>query len=144
VVDVYPYRLGAAGAEWLVLRRASDVRYAGSWRMVGGKIVPGETAWQAALRELREETGREALMAWTLPAVNVFYEWESDRIERAPAFAARIEGDPILDREHDRFEWLRADAAAGRLAWPEQQRLLRLADDLLQRDGIAAEWQLPV
>src|SRR5690554_1905142 len=71
VVDVYPYRLRpGAEAEWLLLRRAPGVVYAGQWRMVGGKIALGETAWQAALRELAEEIGQQPVRAWAIPSVN--------------------------------------------------------------------------
>ncbi|WP_456425018.1 hypothetical protein [Rhodocaloribacter sp.] len=45
-------------------------------------------------------------------------------------------GEPSLDREHDAFVWL--PAAAARLAWPEQRRLLLLADRLL-REGLPPE-----
>jgi hypothetical protein len=41
----------------------------------------------------------------------------------------------VLDDEHDAFAWLPAEEAVDRLAWPEQQRLLRLADQTL-RTGI--------
>ena len=115
--------------------------------MVGGKIRPGEAAWQAALRELAEETGWAAgaglAEAWALPSVNAFYEWERDRVVLAPAFAARVEGEPVLDREHDAWAWLPAEAAAGRLAWPEQARLLRLAARLEAAPRPAA-WALPL
>lgn len=132
VVDVYPYRLSSDEAPvFLILRRAPGRLYAGQWRMVGGKIAPGETAWQAALREVEEETGRRPTVLWTLPSVNVFYEWTHDRVSVTPAFAAELSADPVLDREHDAFAWCSADEAADRLAWPEQQRLLRLADRLL-------------
>jgi dihydroneopterin triphosphate diphosphatase len=138
VVDVYPYRRGTAGPEFLVLRRAPGRLYAGQWRMVGGKIAPGETAWQAALRELREETGLEPHVLWALPSVNAFYEWQSDRLNLAPAFAAELGADPSLDAEHDDFAWLAPEEAAARLAWPEQQRLLYLAARLLTT-GVPAE-----
>lgn len=131
-VDVYPYRAG--GAEWLVLRRAPGRSDAGRWRMVGGKIRAGEAAWQTALRELAEETGWRPggglRQLWALPSVNAFYEWEADRVALAPAFAAEVGGEPTPDDEHDAWAWLPADTAAGRLAWPEQGRLLRLADRL--------------
>jgi dihydroneopterin triphosphate diphosphatase len=144
VVDVYPYRLAPAGVpEWLLLRRAPGTLYAGTWRMVGGKVKAGEPGWRAALRELREETGRRAVRAWTLPSANVFYEWTDDRLTIAPAFAAEIEGDPVLDAEHDAFVWLRVAEAAVRLAWPEQRRLIRLADELLVTGSPPNEWLLP-
>ena len=107
--------------------------------MVGGKVEGGEAAWETALRELAEETGWRPggglVELWALPSVNTFYEWEADRVVLAPAFAARVEGDPVLDpsgasgqaAEHDAWAWLPADDAADRLAWPEQSRLLRLA-----------------
>lgn len=144
VIDVYPYRLGDGGAEFLLLRRAAGVAYAGAWRMVGGKIEPGETAWQAALRELAEETGRVPLRAWTVPSVNAFYEWQTDRLNLIPAFAAELDADPVLDREHDAFAWLPPAEAAARPVWPEQQRLLRLVADLLARDALPPELILPL
>ena len=132
VVDVYAYRLVEGRApEFLLMRRAPDVVYAGTWRMVGGKIRPGEAAWQAALREVREETGHVPVHFWALPSVNVFYEWQPDRVNLAPAFAAELQADPVLDDEHDAFEWVAPAVAVSRLQWPEQQRLLQLAAHLL-------------
>jgi dATP pyrophosphohydrolase len=134
VVDVYPYRRVTGATEFLLLRRAAAVPYAGQWRMVGGKIEPDEAAWQAALRELKEETGRAPVRAWTVPSVNAFYEWQTDRLNLIPAFAAQLDADPVLDDEHDAFVWLPAESAAVRLRWPEQRRLLHLIDTLLPDD----------
>ena len=110
VVDVYPYRLREGRAEWLLLRRAPGVVYAGAWRMVGGKIEPGETAHAAALREVREETGQAPVRLWAVPSVNAFYEWAHDRVNLIPAFAAELSGDPVLNHEHDARAWLTAAA----------------------------------
>lgn len=142
VVDVYPYRIRAEGIGFLVLRRAPGRPYPGQWRMVGGKVREGETGHAAARRELREETGCEPRCFWALPSVNVFYEWQTDRVNLAPAFAAEIGGDPALDAEHDAFAWLPAEEAAARLRWPEQRRLLRLAASLLEQ-GIPPELIVP-
>ncbi|WP_420455519.1 NUDIX domain-containing protein [Rubrivirga sp.] len=146
-VDVYPYRRSPSGAEWLVVRRAAGHAYAGTWRMVGGKVEPGEAAWETALRELAEETGwragRGLRQLWTLPSVNAHYDWAGDRVVLAPAFAAEVEGDPTLDDEHDTSAWLPAEAAAARLAWPEQARLLRLAAALAGADRPEA-WAVPL
>lgn len=131
VVDVYPYRLTHEAPRFLLLRRSETVTYAGAWRMVGGKIADGEAAWQAALREVQEETQQMPVHFWSIPSVNSFYEWRHDRINLVPAFAAELTDNPVLNHEHDAFAWHTAEEAAARLAWPEQSRLLRLADRLL-------------
>lgn len=141
VVDVYPYRRGTDGAEWLVLRRAPGRAYAGQWRMVGGKINPGETAHAAARRELAEETGQAPTHFWTIPSANVFYEWAEDRVNLVPVFAAELRADPVLNAEHDAWVWRPAPEAAAQLTWPEQRRLLLLADALL-REGLRPEWMV--
>ena len=136
VVDVYPYRLHEGeAAEFLLLHRAQPVEYAGQWRMVGGKIEEGEAAWEAARREVREETGAAPRRLWSIPSMNAFYEWREDRVNLIPPFAAEIGGDLQLDREHDALCWLAAEEAAARLSWPEQKRLLRLAGQMLE-DGV--------
>lgn len=146
VVDVYPYRLTDDGPAFLLLRRSPGTRYAGQWRMVGGKIEAGEAAHETARRELREETGLVARRFWTVPSVNTFYEAHADRVTLAPAFAAEVDRDPVLDdptgAEHDAFAWLAPEAAAARLVWPEQQRLLLLCADLLRRSAVLDEWEV--
>ena len=135
VVDVYPYRYESVNPEFLLLRRADGTDYAGQWRMVGGKIRSDEAAWETGLRELQEETGQDPTHFWALPSVNTFYEWQADRVNLAPAFAAELTAPPTLDDEHDAVAWHPVEDAARRLHWPEQQRLLRLADRVL-RNGI--------
>lgn len=142
-MDVYPYRECEGLREFLVLHRAEGHDYAGAWRMVGGKIEAGEAAWQAALRELREETGLRVVRFWSIPSVNTFYEWSRDRIVLAPAFAAEVEGSVTLCEEHDEATWLSAGDAASRLQWPEHRRLLRLTDDLLAWGPLDPAWILP-
>ena len=57
VVEVYVIRHNAGDWRVLVLQRAPDVSRPGSWEIVYGKIDSGERPEQAAVRELREETG---------------------------------------------------------------------------------------
>jgi 8-oxo-dGTP pyrophosphatase MutT (NUDIX family) len=48
----------AGGASFLLCRRAAKMnRHAGQWALPGGKLDEGETAIDAALRELQEELG---------------------------------------------------------------------------------------
>ena len=50
----------AGGASFLLCRRAAKMnRHAGQWALPGGKLDQGETAIDAALRELHEELGLE-------------------------------------------------------------------------------------
>ena len=136
VIDVYPYRrLPGSQFEFLLLRRATGQMFEGQWRMIGGRIRADETAWQAALREAREELGDDPLVFWALPSVNVFYDSQHDTVNLVPAFAAELGADPILNQEHDTFAWLDVDTAACRLMWPEQQRLLRFTSEILMSGG---------
>ena len=48
----------AGGASFLLCRRASRLnKHAGQWALPGGRLDPGETPTEAALRELDEEVG---------------------------------------------------------------------------------------
>ena len=78
-----------------------------------------------------------------LPSVNTFYEWQHDRVNLTPAFAAELAADPVLNHEHDAFAWLAVEEAAPRLRWPEQQRLLRLAAQIV-RQGVPPELGVPL
>lgn len=59
----------AGGAAFLLCRRASRLNsHAGQWALPGGRLDPGETPVDAALRELDEEVGLrlgdEAVVGW--------------------------------------------------------------------------------
>lgn len=57
----------AGGAAFLLCRRASRLNsHAGQWALPGGRVDPGETAIDAALRELYEELGVELSDAATV------------------------------------------------------------------------------
>lgn len=142
VIDVYPYRWQGAELGFLLLKRSAQKQYGAQWRMVGGKIKAGETAWQAALRELEEETGQKPMRFWSLPSVNLFYEWQHDRINLIPAFAAELLHDPVLDGEHEAFGWFSLSEAMERLLWHEQRRLLALTHQILVADRVLPDWEI--
>lgn len=142
VVDVYPYRKVEGNIEFLLFHRSKGAYCENQWRMVGGKREMDETAWQAGLRELLEETGCEPVLYWTVPSLNHFYEAENDRIMLIPAFAAEInaEDDILLNEEHDSYRWLQSSEAEHVIIWPEQIRLISLIDQILRHKTIADEW----
>lgn len=143
-IDVYVFRRSMAKVEHLMLRRAPRRLYEGTWRMVAGKIEEGEQAWQAAVRELWEETGLAPEGLWAIPSINQFYEWQTDRVQVIPAFAAEVSRDPRLNPEHDAFDWCGVDEAVSRLDWPEQRRLLRTVDEMANGRAFPDACRVPV
>lgn len=59
---------------FLIGRRPPGKPLAGLWEFPGGKILPGETPEQAAVRECREETGVDALVVAPFPDVVHHYD----------------------------------------------------------------------
>ncbi|MGH6956629.1 MAG: NUDIX hydrolase [Caulobacteraceae bacterium] len=53
-VLVFPFRRGRDGLEYALFRRSDDADF---WQAVAGGAEDGETAWEAARRELIEEAG---------------------------------------------------------------------------------------
>ena len=146
LIDLYPYKMNGKKIFYLLFKRASGHIYDGQWRMIGGKVQSGESYWEAALRELKEETALKPQFMWTIPSVNSFYEHQTDSILSIPAFAAEIdEASPIiLDSEHSDFGWFSLEEALDKIFWPEQRRLLSLTHDLLTSNQILEDWHVPI
>jgi len=142
LVDLYIYHNEAETIRFLILKRSDKVKYSGQWRMVGGKVCSHESADEAAIRELHEETNLQADLFWTLPSVNTFYEHQTDSIHHIPAFAAQVDpGKPIkLNHEHLEWQWIAARSIADYIFWPEQQRLMRLLASIINNNQLLDEW----
>ena len=126
LIDVYVIREAGASLEVLLLRRAPGGRCPGSWETVHGHIEDGELPRDAALRELREETGIMPVRLYNLSRVETFYLHGSDHLSLVPVFAAFAAPDePVATGvEHDGYEWLGLAAARERFAWPRERRAL--------------------
>ena len=138
VVDVFVLR--RRGKEWdaLVLERASGVRCPGAWETVHGRIEPGERPEDAAIREVREETGLTVDRLYNV-TVQPFYLHQDGAVMLAVVFAAIVAGESLtLGPEHTRAEWMPIPDAERRFAWPRERANVRDAAELL-RDGDAGK-----
>lgn len=139
VIDCHVFFIKDGLPLYLLMQRSESAIYARSWRMIGGKIEPGEKAYQTALRELREETGLKPAALWAVPYINSFYEASHDRVNIIPVFAAQVERmDVILSREHQTFRWMTYDEALALLPWPAQREGLRIVHEyIVERKTVA-------
>jgi 8-oxo-dGTP pyrophosphatase MutT (NUDIX family) len=134
--------------EWsvLALQRAADTRCPGSWEVVHGRIEDGEEPEDAAVREVREETGLEVRRLYNV-RVQPFYLHRTHTVEVSVVFAAFVDprAELTLGPEHMRAEWLSAGAALERLFWPAERTSLReLLHLLVDGTGGVAEDALRV
>jgi bis(5'-nucleosidyl)-tetraphosphatase len=103
-----------------------------NWDLPKGRLEPSETPFEAAIREVREETGLS----------EIEFRWGDDSIETEPYAGGKVvrfyaahaaSGEvslpinPTLGRaEHHEFRWVSPEEALG-LTVPRLQRVLRWA-----------------
>jgi dATP pyrophosphohydrolase len=136
-VAVYVYRKAATGPEFLQLHRVDGRgEYAGIWGTVYGGIKAGETAIEAALREVHEETGLRPTTFHQVEFLETFYQRSKDRINMLPVFAAQAPRQfrVTLNDEHDAFRWTPLSAVGQCFLW----RVQREAIAVIHEDIISA------
>jgi 8-oxo-dGTP pyrophosphatase MutT (NUDIX family) len=131
VVDVFVLRRRSGEWDALVLERAPGVRCPGAWETVHGNVEPGERPEQAAIREVREETGLAVERLYNV-TVQPFYLHQQSVVMLAVVFAAVVPDAPLhLGPEHTRAEWLPIGDAARRFAWPRERANVKDVEVLL-------------
>lgn len=132
-IDVYLIDVRTDGWRVLTLQRAKNTRCPNAWETVHGRIEPGEEPEEAAVREVKEETGLDVLRLYNV-TVQPFYLHRTHTVEMAVVFAAFVpSGASItLGDEHVRSEWLTPDRALDRFVWPRERAALRDIVQLLK------------
>jgi type II secretory ATPase GspE/PulE/Tfp pilus assembly ATPase PilB-like protein/8-oxo-dGTP pyrophosphatase MutT (NUDIX family) len=124
-IDVLLVDRRPEGWRVLTLQRSLTTRCPGAWETVHGRIDSGEEPEDAALREIREETGLEVQRLYNV-TVQPFYLHKIHVVELAVVFAAFVDSEAAvtLGEEHVRHEWLTSDGAAQRFFWPRERASL--------------------
>lgn len=130
--------------EVLMLRRATTLQ--GEWCQVAGGIEAGETAWQAAMREIKEETELVPFRLYSAETLEEFYEIDKDSIWVASVFVAfvRPEDQVRLNHEHIEYQWVSFRQAVSMVPFPGQKRVLRHVRSLFGRRLPTTHLRIPL
>jgi bis(5'-nucleosidyl)-tetraphosphatase len=120
------------GRKYLVLNYP-----AGHWDFPKGAVEQGETEQQAAIREIKEETGIQ--IANFIPGFRKNIEYHYRRRgglshKRVVFFLAKSSTDQVqISFEHSGYDWITIEEAINRLTFENARKVLRDADDFLSR-----------
>jgi len=106
-----------------------------AWGLAKGGIEEGESLEDAAIREVREETGIEAVVEASLGDTRYFYVWEEIRIRKTVHFflMRATGGDPAeRDDEMEEIRWFPIERALKRAAYRGEREVLGRALELLR------------
>ena len=119
------------GAVLLVLRGRAP--YAGRWSLPGGKIEAGESAAEAALRELEEETGVTAEIVGMLDRVEIPAPEPEGAFYRLTVFYGRhVAGAPRSGGDSQETQFVALDALETLLMTEGTASLIRRAAERLR------------
>lgn len=114
------------GNEVLLIRRGTAPRI-GEWSFPGGRIEPGERAADAALRELREETGVEARLTGLVDVVDGIFPDAGLHYVLIDFAAEWLAGDPVAGDDAAAAQFFPIEEARRLVVWSETRRILDLA-----------------
>jgi 8-oxo-dGTP pyrophosphatase MutT (NUDIX family) len=105
------------------------------WSLPKGHIEPGETAEEAAVREVEEETGIIGRVVAPLGTIDFWFVAEDRRVHKTVHhFLLRALGGELSDSDVEVSEvaWVPLDELESRLAYADERRLIRRATELME------------
>lgn len=113
-------------------------RAGGHWAFPKGRIESGESEYEAALRELREETGigRVCPLEGFRAESRYRFRREGQWIDKTVVYfaAESKEGSVRLSDEHTAWAWLGRSEAAQRLTYAEARNVLARVDRMAEEE----------
>ena len=133
IVELFVYRINEGRREYLLLKRSEVEIHPGIWSICGGTMEQGEKAYEAAAREMKEETGLTPNKLYKADTVNIFYEDLDDRVHIVPVFIAEADNGEIkLSHEHSEFIWKDLTTARKLLHWNSWKKNIDFIDKCLE------------
>lgn len=107
------------------------------WALPKGRVNPGETPEEAAVREILEETGHLASVALRLDEIDYDFYWKENRTlyhKRVTFYLMPLEQESagIRDDEADAVGWFPFGEALRRLSYLNEKEVLRQAQQILR------------
>ena len=105
------------------------------WSLPKGHIEAGESPEQAAMREVREETGIESEIQKSLGVIDFWFMAGGKRIHKTVHhFVFKEKGGRISPQvsEVDDVRWFPLNEIVDRLAYPDEKKLIARSKELLQ------------
>ncbi len=136
----YPERpiVGVGAVVWrgdqvLLVRRGKPPRI-GSWSLPGGAQKLGETVFETARREIREETTVDIEVLALVDVVDSIRHDEAGRVEYhytlVDVVAEWRKGEPVALDDVDDARWFALDQLADLELWSETVRVIHLANEI--------------
>lgn len=123
------------GRRWVLLIARRNAAGKPQWTLPKGGIEDGETPEEAALREVREETGYTTDIHGELGTIDYWFVWRPDQVRYhkfVHYYLMVTDGSPPGERddEAESVEWVPHEIALVRLAHRNERNLVKRVEEM--------------